>query len=146
MELAQQLNDCKCIFLQSLSEPEENAINAIILEAKSGELVDRGVVRPVTGLSPIEHTKGCRVFEISWRSYIAYAVRNESYAQNGTDEFEGRLFRISSKSHFLDYVTQATFATPNFPGPFRHWTLACLNHVVEVVSQVEPVMRARIAT
>jgi len=136
--------DCKYLYLDALSEPEDNALRAVVLEARSDMAVSTATV-PVTNVSPIEHTRGCRVFEVTWDSYIAYSVRNESYAQNGSDAFEGNLFRLCSKSHFLDYVACATFATSDYPGSFRHWSIVCLNHVVDVVSQVEPKVLVRVA-
>jgi len=145
MNIFHEIDDCKYLYLEDLSEPEENAFKVVVLEAATGIVAKPGDNAPLTNVSPIEHTQGCRVFEITWSSYIAYSVRNESYAQNGDDKFEGRLFRYYSKSHFLDYVASATLATSDYPGPFRHWSIACLNHVIDVVSQVEPAMRVRIA-
>ena len=144
MNVFREIDDCKYLYLGALSEPEDNALKAVVLEAKSGAVASPAHAL-VTNISPIEHTQGCRVFEITWESYISYSVTNESYAQNGSDVFEGHLFRLCSKSHFLDYVASATFATFDYPGPFRHWSIVCLNHVVDVVSQVEPTVRVRVA-
>lgn len=145
MNVSSKIDDCKYLYLDGLSEPEENALKVVVLEAGTGIVAAPGVDVLLTNISPIEHTQGCRVFEITWPSYIAYSVRNESYAQNGDDEFDGRLFRLCSKSHFLDYLASATFATSDYPGPFRHWSIACLNHVIDVVSQVEPTLLVRVA-
>ena len=90
------------------------------------------------------HTPGCRIFKLHWSSYIAYSVRNESYAQNGRDVFEGRLFRIFSRSHFLDYVGASTLVTSDYPGSYRHWSLVCSDHVIDVISTVEPRIEVRI--
>ena len=57
------------------------------------------------------------------------------------EEFEGRLFRIYTKSHFLDYVARGPLATKLAPGPFRHYGLFCCNHVIDVASSSEPVIK-----
>jgi hypothetical protein len=143
MNAFREIDDCKDLYLDTLSEPRDNVLKAVVLEARSATIASPAHL-PITNISPIEHTQGCRVFEITWDSYIAYSVRNESYAQSGSDAFEGHLFRLCSKSHFLDYVASATIATSDYPGPFRHWSISCLNHVVDVVSQVEPIISVRV--
>jgi len=73
-----------------------------------------------------------------WASYVGYTVLNESFASASDDElFEGRRFRIYSKSAFLDYMSRATFASEEFPGPTRHYCVACEDQIVQVLS-VEP--------
>jgi hypothetical protein len=85
--------------------------------------------------SPIEHVKGCKIFTLQWRSYIAYSVRNESFTTADNYEiFEGRNFVKYSKSRYLDFVRDATFADDGFPGPMTHWGIFCLNHIIDVVA------------
>ena len=55
--------------------------------------------------------------------------------------FSGRFFRIYSKSTFLDYVSRATFASEQYPGPLSHVGLICQNHIVDVVSTKSPAIR-----
>ena len=71
--------------------------------------------------SPIRHVAGCRIFTVQWPDYVAYSVRNESYVI--TDEyeiFEGRNFVQYTKSRYLNFVEQATFASDSYPGPMTH--------------------------
>lgn len=69
----------------------------------------------------MEHIAGCRIFVVDWSHYVAYSVRNESYV--ATDEyevFEGPNFVKYTKSRYLDFVEQATFASDSHPGPMTH--------------------------
>jgi hypothetical protein len=139
------IDACKYLYLRELGEPEENVLRLVVEEAKADgppeerELLPGKVVR---GLRAIESDWTCRAFELVWTTYVAYSVRNESFCTLDKEElWEGRLFCLYTKSHFLDYVTRATFATADYPGPLRHWGVNCLNHIVDVVSTVEPQVR-----
>ncbi len=73
---------------------------------------------------------------------MAYAVLNESFAKvDDYEEHKGRYFRIYSKSHFLDFLGVATFASDDYPGKAAHYEIACLDHIVDVVSSEEPQVR-----
>lgn len=96
--------------------------------------------------SAIEHRRGCKVFTLYWPSYIAYAVENESYASGSPEEeSSGRLFREYTKSAYLDYLAIATFAAKDYPGPFKHWGVMCLDHIINVASTDEPVINVDVA-
>ena len=95
----------------------------------------------------INHGPNCRIFNLVWASYIGYAVENESY---GTQEPKisvgtGRLVVEYTQSVYLSYLSQATFATPDYPGPFKHWAVHCLNHIIHVASMEEPFITVSIA-
>ena len=92
---------------------------------------------------PVRSTQECRLFEVYWDSDIAYSVRNESYAKNGDFEMVswGRRPRLYSKSYFLEYLSSATFASSEYPGPIKHIEVTCENHIVEVVSSSPPTIR-----
>jgi hypothetical protein len=92
----------------------------------------------ISDCTVIEVTPESRVFEILWRGYVGYSVLNESYASISDEEkYEGNRFRIYSKSRFIRYMSQATFACDEYPGPTRHYCVACEDRVIHVVS-VEP--------
>ena len=141
------LNESEYLDLAELGEPEQNSLRLVVLETKvSAGPIAGSVAPPIPGAEPIIHSTGCRVFEIEWDSYIAYSVRNESYSQNASgDQFEGKHFRVYSASRYLEFVAAATIASKIAPGPFRHWALVCLNHVVDVVSVDEPIINVRAA-
>lgn len=142
MELSEQIDDCKYIFMRALSEPEDNYLRLIIEEAKLGESIEDikiGDTSVITGVSAIESNGSCILFEIIWPKYVAYSVRNESFVSfDKTEEYEGRLFCLYSKSHFLEYIQKSTFACEEYPGPLKHWGINCLDHIIDVVSHTEP--------
>jgi hypothetical protein len=80
-------------------------------------------------------------YEIVFDDYIAYAVTNESYAGGIEEKFEGRLARVYSKSAFLNYIGQGTFATEDYPGPFVHYGFCCLNQIIDIVSENPPTVK-----
>ncbi len=94
------------------------------------------------GASPIEHRPGCKIFELDWPSYIAYSIRNESFCTaDAYEKFEGKLFVKYTRSRYLDFVTSATFADSSHPGPFAHYGIFCLNHIIDVVSTDPPTVK-----
>jgi hypothetical protein len=141
--------DCTYLYLHSIGEPDDGGLRLIVHEARVGgppsgeELAAEALPELRTilaGSKVIEHGPGCKVFEITWGRYIAYAVENESYAlpepkgSIGT----GRLFVEYTKSVYLDYLSKVSFASADYPGPFKHWAVLCLDHIVNVVSTSEP--------
>lgn len=141
--------DCKYLYLDRLFEPSENKVSIRLLEAKSGgpvpsEVIDAEQLDPLKEIlmkaNTIEHYEGCRIFEITWPSYIGYFVRNESFAISETETPIGlsRLFCEYTSSTYLDYLKQASWACNDFPGPYKHWVANCLNHIIDVASVDEP--------
>jgi hypothetical protein len=148
-----EISSCKWLFLNSIGEPMDNALRLEILEARTlhspedearplSEAMERGL--PLG--SPIEHVAGCRIFVVEWSDYVAYSVRNESYVTSDDYEvFDGRNFVKYTKSRYLDFVGQATFASDSYPGPMTHWGVFCLNHIVDVISCSEPTSQISLA-
>jgi hypothetical protein len=85
-----------------------------------------------------------RIFEIVWKTYIAFCMQNESYiGQKGENEIAtGGHFSIYSRSNFLDYVAKGTFATHEYPGPFIHYRVATETHVLDIASIDQPRIRS----
>jgi hypothetical protein len=146
------IRSCKYLYLDAITEPQENQLRILILEATTGATLseEQLVAEPdetlrsiLTGSRAIEHIEGCKRFELFWASYIGYSVVNESYS-NGEPEAsngKGRLLVEYERSNYLEYLSKATFATADYPGPFRHWAIYCLNHTIDIASQVEPRVR-----
>jgi hypothetical protein len=145
LEYASELDSCKYLYLRNISQPRDNALHLLVEEATAGpESTTRAVAGAlITDLHAIESTDESRLFELHWENYVAYSVQNESYSK--TDDTEtiasGKLVRIYSKLHFLDYDSTATIATPDYPGPLVHVQVVCLNHVVDIVSTQPPRIR-----
>jgi hypothetical protein len=142
-ELAQIIDSCYTIFVREISEPEENVLRLVLQEAEaSAETVSRKIGGTVIeDLHVVGPTERSRTFELKWRQYIAYSVRNESFASPDDDSevrASGRLLRTYSKSHFLDFVSRATIAGEQYPGPSIHFCVVSENHVIDVVSTQMP--------
>jgi hypothetical protein len=141
MNFIEQINNHKYLYLTEIGEPEDNVLRLVIEQATtSDEESDLKIGNTlITGLRDIVSDERCFSYEIIFESYIAYSVLNESFAQvDKLEVFTGNLFRIYSKSHFLDYVKVATFASEDYPGIFSHYEIVALNHIVEIASVGSP--------
>ena len=71
---------------------------------------------------------------------ISYTVLNESYGRypQPPEVFTGKLFRVFSHSHLLDFhrANDLCFSRP--PAPLMHIQIACLNHVFDVIATAPP--------
>jgi hypothetical protein len=91
--------------------------------------------------SDLESVEGCKTFELSWARYAAYLVTEELIGSGGSydDEiYTGRLLRVYTKSHFLDYLSPDTGGHTE---PVQHYKLICLNHLIDVGSYAPPDIR-----
>lgn len=131
------------LYLTDISEPEDNSLRIVLCEAVLGRATSIEVGEVEIGdVRPMEIGDTSRVIEVYWSSYIAYAVRNESYwAQEAGELISDNHLYKKTKSAFLDYVLATTFATDEYPGPFEHWALDTLNHCVAVASTHPPRIR-----
>ena len=144
--LCPQMDACQYILLQSLSETDELCLTIVVREAGTlteDESKRRSPEQPVEDARLIDVEEDSRTFVLTWSSYVSYAVRNESYAlETPRDSIvSGRYLRLFQTSAFLDYVALTTFADEDYPGPLMHVEVACLNHIVDVVSVQPPTIR-----
>jgi hypothetical protein len=149
------IDACKSLYLRALEEPEDNALRLIIEEVSTSEFGDLqapGAEPPAQALGgatgATEHGPGGRIFEVSWPLYIAYSVRNESYARaEAKGNGKGRVFIKHTASSYLDYLSSSTIAGDIFPAifprPIWHWAICCVNHAVDVASIYEPEITVR---
>lgn len=141
MNLVEQINREEWVYFREISEPNINVLRIVIEGAKTSSEtydIDMGEAK-IADVHPIVSDESCEAYEIIFGSYIAYAVLNESYASiDETEVSTGKYFRVYSKSRFLDYLRAASFATDDYPGKSTHYEIACLDHIVEVVSIDEP--------
>ena len=141
MDYFDQINNHKYIYLSAINEPEDNSLSFIVEEAlavgAAEEIEVSGVNLPPS--RSIEVTSKSKKYKVYFDSYIAYSVLDESYAlPDDLEKFSGRLFCIYQKSNFLDYTSKASFACDDHPGPSKHYGFNCLNHVINIVSTIEP--------
>lgn len=147
MEAFDQINKSKYLYLESITEPEDNTLRLVLAEATSnGPEHDIEIAgKTISGLRDIEATKGCAIYEILFAEYICYNVANESYADNAPqDKYMGKLARLYESSAYLEFMGVSTFATSDYPGPFSHYGFCCLNHCVDVISTTKPEIVRRV--
>lgn len=142
MGLFDEINGVKYCYLADLRESGDNSLRIILEEARAdGPVVEYGddgrkLAFPAKA---IETTPGCARFDIQFDSYIAFAVRDESFGQVGkTEVYEGEFAMIYSQSHFLDFVSNGTWASEDHPGPYVHYGFWTLNHLVDIASCAPP--------
>jgi hypothetical protein len=139
------LDSAKYIFLRGLSEPRANSLHLVVQEAVVNpaglpafhpELPELAEILKDT--PPIESTDACRTFELTWKRYVAYLVTDESVGSCGNyaDEiFTGKLFRVYTKSHFLNHLARDTGGHTD---ALLHYKLICLNRLIDVAAYVPP--------
>lgn len=140
-DLMQKIDSAKHLYLRAIHEPEDNVLLLIVQEAgASGEARDIQIGEAVIhNARDIVSREEDLAYQILFPNYISYAVTNESFTfVDDTEVRTGQLFSIYTKSHFLNFVRASTFATEDFPGPFTHYQINCLNHGIDVVSVSEP--------
>jgi hypothetical protein len=148
-EELQLLNSAKYLFLRALSEPRDNSLRllvdeAVVNRAESALVGSKDSPREqaiYSEFSPIELVEGCKQFELSWQSYVAYLVTEEMAGSCGfyeDENYTGTLFRIYTKSHFLDHVSRDTGGHTD---PVQHFKVICLNHLIDVAAYAPPRIR-----
>jgi len=147
-EVISLLNQAKYLYLRQISEPEENSLRLVVEEAMADRSETgraRGSASPLAEIlkdaSPIKSTDTCKTFELRWSRYVAYLVTEEVVGSGGDHEgeiYSGNLFRVYTKSHFLDYLSRGTGGHIE---PLLHYKLVCLNHLIDVASYSPPEVR-----
>lgn len=126
------------IYLNSIFEPEDNTLIVDIDRCKiNGISADQNDTSSSYSSIKVDDTLPIIRLKFDW--YIAYSVRNESFTE--MDEYEiykGRVFSLYSKSRYLDFIEVGTIADDMYPGPFKHYGINALNHIIDVVSSEPP--------
>ena len=87
------------------------------------------------------------IYEIIFNGYIAYQVRNESFCLEDKYEIKkGKYFILFERSRYLDQIPSITncsqFEDGSFyPGKWTHYGVYANNHIIDVISHHEPVIR-----
>ncbi|GAB6988705.1 hypothetical protein [Paenibacillus pini] len=138
------LFNLKDIYLDQIYEPEENTLRLLFSRSRTSETSEtiRIGKTEIKDTYSIDVDETLPLLQMDFEWYIGYSIRNESYTSwDDYEEFEGRIFRIYSKSRYLDFIKVGTLASEDYPGPFKHYGIACLNHIVDVVSVSEPIIK-----
>lgn len=91
--------------------------------------------------SPIESTENCRTFQLIWKRYVAYLVTEECVGSCGNyddEAFSGKLFRVYTRSHFLEHLVRDTGGHTE---TVLHYKLTRLNHLIDVAAYAPPEVR-----
>ncbi len=86
MTWIEQLNEISYFYLTDLHEPGDNQLSFMLEEAPAADFDDEFESHSPTEQHDLPATQEARAFEVRFTNYIAYAVRNESFAIN--DDYE----------------------------------------------------------
>ncbi|MEF2248812.1 hypothetical protein [Paenibacillus sp. IITD108] len=143
MEYTDLIN-LKVIYFKQIYEPEENTLRLLFSRSRTSdtpETITIGEIEIKDSYS-IDIDETLPLLQLDFETYVGYSIRNESFTNwDDYEEFEGKIFRIYSKSRYLDFIKGGTFASEDYPGPFKHYGITCLNHVVDVVSISVPIIK-----
>ena len=139
------LNSASYLYLRELSEPRDNSLRLVVQEAivnAAGSLRSHPELpelqKILRDVLPVESTDVCRSFELVWKRCVAYLVTEECVGSCGSydDEvFSGKLFRVYTKSHFLEHLARDTGGHTE---QVLHYKLTCLNHLIDVAAYAPP--------
>lgn len=93
----------------------------------------------IDGVHALEIKPESEVVRLSFTDFVSYAVTEEMFTQHSDRQISvGQWLRIFSKSFFLDFVGQTTWATSNFPGRLVHYQIYTLDHTIDVITSSPP--------
>jgi len=115
----EKIESCYCVHFVSLEEQGEDLLRLVV-----------------------EANEGPDIFEFVWSKHFVYAVRSEHFCQmDQTEKWSGDIYRIFTESKFLDFISSATWANQDCPGPFRHYQVQSLYRIIDVAALQPPTVR-----
>lgn len=138
-------------FVLGISDDADNtlrisiAISVIGTEGVGAENIEDSRVQVVlSNKRPVFPDKR-HSYEIVFERYIMYQVRNESFCSRDSYEIcKGKYLLIFERSRLLDQlqmITDCQFDNGSYyPGKWKHYGIYTQNHIIDVVSQYEPVV------
>lgn len=101
-----------------------------------------GKPRNVIGIAnalPILPPPDADVYSFVFRNFVSYSVTEEMFSQGADNQVsKGGRIRIYTKSCFLDFVSNTTWASDEYPGKLVHYQFNTLDHTVDVVTANQP--------
>lgn len=142
----------KDAFLRKIEENDYNEVKFTVsfsycsekpTEADIEDNVLKTILKNTVPLYPDDNN----TYEIVFDHYILYQTRNESYCSR--DDYEirkGDSFILFEKSRLLDMLPQITDCYMSndgiyYPGEWKHYGIYCLNHIIDIISCNEPIIR-----
>ncbi len=144
MEYFNLVNSHDYFYLNNITEPNDNSVRVII---RTAELTDNQAQieigeSHIENVRAIESSKSSPNYEIVFSSYVGYSVRDESFAYGCNEKIlQGKLFCIYEDSEYLNYIKKCTMACDDHPGPITHYGINCLNHIIDIISTDEPIIK-----
>nr|WP_240492474.1 hypothetical protein [Bacillus badius] len=129
------------VYLNTLLEPFENSLRILIDRcsiSEESEGVHAG--KYITEISPLEVDNNLPIIQLDFDSYVSYTVTNESFTvMDDYEVYQGEVFRMYTKSRYLDFVKLGTIAEDIFSEEsFVHYQVPCLNHIIDIISYESP--------
>ena len=146
MDYIQEIDSSHTLLVKELHEYDLNCLRIELIQAGPA-----GTPREVeisghtmNNMTPIDVTPDSKAFCVTFDSYVSYNVLNESHSSSAESHevFSGKLFRVYTKSNYLDYVRSHTSASDVFPGPLAHYCIVCSDHIIDIVSAHSPEVEA----
>ena len=140
----EDLMDLKNIFFLGLNEPNCNSLILYFSRSKVSDISEPLVIgdKDFGNSYSVDVDNETPVIQIEFESYIGYSVLNESFTSwDDYQVFTGEAFRIYSKSRYLDFISVGTFASEDYPGPFKHYGIVCYDHIIDVVACNSPLVK-----
>ena len=139
----EDLMEHKDIFFLGLAEPEVNSIRLFFGRSITSVIPEPLVIgeKELGDSYAITLDEEAPIIQVDFKSYIGYSVLNESFTVwDEYEDFKGRIFRIYNRSRYLDFISNGTIASDEHPGPFKHYGIVCVDHIVDIVSTQESVI------
>lgn len=140
----EDLMDLKNIFFLGLNEPKCNSLSLYFSRSKVSDIPEPLIIgnKDLGDSYLIDLDEESPVIQIDFERYIGYSVLNESFTSwDDYQVFSGKSFRIYSKSRYLDFISLGTFASEDYPGPFKHYGIICYDHIIDIVASQSPVIK-----
>jgi hypothetical protein len=159
IEIRQRLDGCQHIYLARFDEGDSQFDATIeVIEARADQTetwkpsssdapasefdsVRDIVLNNSVAISP---RPGCAHFTITFAGFVLFSVRDESGAKPAENEDFTRKLRTYDESRLLDHVKATYWAPEDLLGPIKHYSVVCLDRIVDVISTTEPVISMRI--
>lgn len=145
-----EMNAHKYLFMQQIEESPINRLRLVLAEGgaiadgpeiAAEEMPNAELRKVLKGSKPIQVKSHNAHYEISFNSYIAYALTSVAFSVDCDDDFDGRIVGTYAESEFLSFVEKTTYATQEQFGPFKHYCFWCFHQKIDVISRRPPVVK-----
>lgn len=141
----EELSNYQFLFLKGFGEPGRNVFRIHVIEGKvSKAIVPIQIAGKSFGEGHAVNIEADSVeYELTWNSYVLYQITNEMFwrPEPSTDGIVGKWASIYRSSSLLDFAARGAASPGDSSGKLLHFRIACEDHIVDVISEVQPVCR-----